>query len=81
MRSRFFYTVIDDKQNQKSVYERLYRQFRYADNEKEGNLTHCIKDGYSHDGEAAMEYTYNSLIAEGWINDAVAFWEKQMKSY
>lgn len=35
--------------------------FRYADNEKDGNLTYRIKDGYSHDGEAAMEYTYNGL--------------------
>ncbi len=65
MRSRFFYTVIDDKQNQNQSMRDYTDSFRYADNEKEGNLTHCIKDGYSHDGEAAMEYSYNSLIAEG----------------
>lgn len=38
-----------------------YDSFRYSDNEKDGNLTFRIKEGYSHDGAAAMEYTYNAL--------------------
>lgn len=35
--------------------------FHYADNEEEGNLTYRVKKGYTHDGNAAMEYTYNGL--------------------
>lgn len=35
--------------------------FRYSDNEKDGNLTFRIKEGYSHSGTAAMEYAYNAL--------------------
>lgn len=35
--------------------------FRYSDSEKDGNLTYRIKEGYSHDGKASMEYTYNGL--------------------
>lgn len=35
--------------------------FRYSDNEKEGNLTYRIREGYSHDAMASMEYTYNGL--------------------
>ena len=38
-----------------------YDSFRYSDNEKDGNLTFRIKEGYSHNGTAAMEYTYNAL--------------------
>lgn len=38
-----------------------YDSFRYSDTEKEGNLTFRIKEGYSHNGTAAMEYTYNAL--------------------
>ncbi|MDE5740852.1 MAG: esterase [Oscillospiraceae bacterium] len=36
--------------------------FRYADNERDGNLTYRKKEGYSHDGTASMEYTYNGLL-------------------
>lgn len=35
--------------------------FRYTENGRDGNLTYRIKEGYSHDGNAAMEYTYNGL--------------------
>lgn len=35
--------------------------FRYTENGRDGNLTYRIKEGYSHDGSAAMEYTYNGL--------------------
>lgn len=35
--------------------------FIEADNETDGNLAFRVKEGYSHDGEAAMEYTYNGL--------------------
>lgn len=38
-----------------------YDSFRYSDTEKDGNLTFRIKEGYSHNGTAAMEYTYNAL--------------------
>lgn len=38
-----------------------YDSFHYSDNEKDGNLTFRIKEGYSHNGTAAMEYTYNAL--------------------
>lgn len=38
-----------------------YDSFRYSDTEKDGNLTFRIKEGYSHSGTAAMEYTYNAL--------------------
>lgn len=36
--------------------------FKYADNERDGNLTYRKKEGYSHDGTASMEYTYNGLL-------------------
>lgn len=35
--------------------------FKYSDSGTDGNLTYRIKDGYSHDGNASMEYTYNGL--------------------
>ncbi len=38
-----------------------YDSFRYSDTEKDGNLTFRIKEGYSHNGTASMEYTYNAL--------------------
>lgn len=38
-----------------------YESFRYSDTEKDGNLTFRIKEGYSHNGTAAMEYSYNAL--------------------
>lgn len=38
-----------------------YESFRYSDTEKDGNLTFRIKEGYSHNGAAAMEYSYNAL--------------------
>ncbi len=46
--------------------------FRYSDSEKDGNLTYRIKDGYSHDGTASMEYTYNGLM---W------FWKNSQTDY
>ncbi|TYS13518.1 hypothetical protein FZC78_21395 [Rossellomorea vietnamensis] len=36
--------------------------FILADNEEYGNIALRIKDGYSHDGLAAKEYTYNGLM-------------------
>lgn len=38
-----------------------YESFRYSDTEKDGNLTFRIKEGYSHNGTAVMEYSYNAL--------------------
>lgn len=38
--------------------------FRYADNEREGNLYFLEQEGGTHDGEYAMEYFYNGLC---WI--------------
>ena len=36
--------------------------FKEADNETEGNLAFRIKEGYSHDGRASMEYAYNGML-------------------
>jgi Enterochelin esterase and related enzymes len=36
--------------------------FISTDSEESGNITFLIKDGYSHDGRAAMEYIYNGLM-------------------
>jgi enterochelin esterase-like enzyme len=36
--------------------------FISADSEVSGNIAFRIKDGYSHSGQAAMEYTYNGLM-------------------
>jgi len=36
--------------------------FTEADNEQNGNFAYRVKEGYSHDGRAAMEYTYNGLM-------------------
>ncbi len=38
--------------------------FRYADNEREGNLYFLEQEGGTHSGEYAMEYFYNGLC---WI--------------
>jgi hypothetical protein len=35
--------------------------FTESDNERDGNFAFHVKDGYSHDGTAASEYTYNGL--------------------
>lgn len=35
--------------------------FRFADNEKEGNLLFLEREGYTHDSVASDEYTYNGL--------------------
>jgi predicted peptidase len=35
--------------------------FREGDSEQGGNFAFRLKDGYGHDGRAAMEYTYNGL--------------------
>lgn len=36
--------------------------FVASDNEANGNLAFRLKEGYAHDGAAAMEYTYNGLL-------------------
>lgn len=36
--------------------------FISVDTEKTGNIAFRVKDGYSHDGRAAQEYTYNGLM-------------------
>ena len=36
--------------------------FISSDSEERGNISFRIKNGYSHDGRAAMEYTYNGLM-------------------
>jgi acetyl esterase/lipase len=36
--------------------------FTESDNAQNGNFAYRVKDGYSHDGLAAMEYTYNGLL-------------------
>ncbi len=41
---------------------RSSKNFIEADNEADGNLAFRIKEGYSHDDLAAMEYTYNGLL-------------------
>lgn len=38
------------------------KNFISTDSEKSGNIAFRIKDGYSHNGIAAMEYTYNGLM-------------------
>lgn len=35
--------------------------FRFADNETDGNLSFLEREGYTHNGRAADEYTYNGL--------------------
>jgi predicted peptidase len=35
--------------------------FTEADNSQNGNFSFSVKEGYSHSGTAAMEYTYNGL--------------------
>ncbi|WP_422480921.1 alpha/beta hydrolase [Pleomorphochaeta sp. DL1XJH-081] len=35
--------------------------FKLYDDERSGNIAYRVKEGYSHDGRAAMEYTYNGL--------------------
>lgn len=35
--------------------------FRFANNEADGNLSFLEREGYSHDGMASDEYTYNGL--------------------
>lgn len=35
--------------------------FRFANNEADGNLSFLEREGYSHDGKASDEYTYNGL--------------------
>jgi predicted peptidase len=36
--------------------------FTESDTEAGGNFAYRVKDGYAHDGRAAMEYTYNGLL-------------------
>ena len=35
--------------------------FIESDNERDGNLAYNVKEGYSHNGMAHMEYFYNAL--------------------
>jgi hypothetical protein len=35
--------------------------FTELDNENNGNFVYRVKEGYSHDGRASTEYTYNGL--------------------
>ena len=35
--------------------------FKEADNEAEGNIAFRVKEGYSHDGRASMEYAFNGM--------------------
>lgn len=43
------------------MLDRPSGNFIEADNENDGNLVFRIKEGYSHDARASMEYTYNGL--------------------
>ena len=66
--------------------------FIESNNTRNGNFAYHAKEGYAHNGTAAMEYTYNGLrrfwntgtandpqtSAEGWINNAVRFWERHI---
>jgi hypothetical protein len=36
--------------------------FTEPNNAQSGNFVYRVKEGYSHDGLAAMEYTYNGLL-------------------
>ncbi|MDR1325613.1 MAG: hypothetical protein LBK00_06220, partial [Treponema sp.] len=36
--------------------------FTESDNAQNGNFAYHVKEGYSHDGLASMEYTYNGLL-------------------
>jgi hypothetical protein len=36
--------------------------FIAATSEETGNLAYYVKEGYAHDGRAAMEYSYNGLL-------------------
>lgn len=36
--------------------------FKEANNEMEGNLAFRVKEGYSHDSRASMEYAYNGML-------------------
>lgn len=35
--------------------------FKLSDDQRSGNIAYRVKEGYTHDGRAAMEYTYNEL--------------------
>lgn len=61
-----FTNQINGMLNQKSG------NFREADNESEGNLVFRVKEGYSHDSNASMEYVYNGML---W------FWNKKDNLY
>lgn len=40
---------------------KVKNMFKFANNEKEGNLIFFVKEGYEHNYEAAYEYIYNAL--------------------
>ena len=40
---------------------KVKNMFKFANNEKEGNLFFFVKEGYEHKYEAAYEYIYNAL--------------------
>lgn len=66
----FIYTITGTEDFASSQFEsqingmlsKESKNFREADNEEEGNLAFRIKEGYSHDGKASMEYIYNGML-------------------
>lgn len=46
--------------------------FKFANNEADGNMSFLEREGYSHDGKASDEYTYNGLRF---------FWSGESDSY
>ncbi len=66
----FLYTITGTEDFASSQFEsqingmlhKESKNFREADNEEEGNLAFRIKEGYSHDGKASMEYIYNGML-------------------
>jgi hypothetical protein len=51
---------------------RAHRLFVDADRGANGNFAYRVKQGYSHGGVAAMEYTYNGMKAFWGAKDAAA---------
>ena len=51
-----FKSLVDNLLNMSS------RNFILSDNEKNGNVTFRIKNGYSHDEKAVREYFFNGLL-------------------
>jgi hypothetical protein len=51
---------------------RTFQFFVDADRGADGNFAYRVKQGYSHGGTAAMEYTYNGMKAFWGGKDAAA---------